>query len=256
MSSVTIVVLILVGVVVLFLIGYVNHLLEKSKLDKARRKAELVDRHRRCAGLSDALPGQLMTIDLKQLLNRLELHFIEQLQAVEKHEPKYKLRAEELRQLIAKADELPVRNSPVKIISDEQVKDVRFHLESLQTQIVRAVEEKIIPSTEGKQWVAQVQQMLVRTYIEYFDNLGRQFLAQNLPGQARLVFERGVQFLKKQKDVSAYQKPLQQFETLLAQANALVLEHSQPHPEKTSELTEGLAQQHQEDQWQKKQMYD
>jgi len=255
-SSVTIVVLILAGVVALFLIGYLNHALEKNKLDKARRKAELVDRYRRCANLSDSLPGQLMSTDLKQLLNRLELHFIDQLKATDRHEPKYKLRAEELRQLIAKADDLPVRNLPVKIISDEQAKDVRFQLESLQTQIIRAVEEKVIPAAQGKQWLARIKQMLVTVYIEYFNNLGRQFLEQNRPGQARLVFERGVQFLKKQSDISHYKQQLQQFEASLARANALVLEHTRPNPEQSSELTEGLAQQNQDDEWKKKQIYD
>ncbi len=256
MSSVTIVVLILAGIVALFLIGYLNHALEKNKLDKARRKAELVDRYRRCASLSDSLPGQLMTTGLKQLLNRLELHFIDQLRATDRHEPKYKLRAEELRQLVAKGDELPIKNLPVKIISDEQAKDVRFQLESLQAQIVRAVEEKVIPGVQGKQWVAQIKQMLVNVYIEYFNNLGQQFFQQNRPGQARLVFERGVQFLKKQQDVSSYQQQLKQFEAALVRANALVLEHTKPTPEQSSELTEGLAQQGQDEEWKKKQIYD
>lgn len=256
MSSVTIVVLILAGVIALFLIGYLNHVLEKSKLDKARRKAELVDRQRRCASLSESLPGQLMTTELKQLLNRLELHFIDQLKAIERHDPKYKLRTEELRQLISKGDELPVKNLPVKIISDEQAKDVRFQLESLQTQILRAVEEKVIPAAQGKHWVAHIKQMLITVYIDFFNNIGRQFLEQNRPGQARLVFERGVQFLKKQKDVSIYQQQLKQFEALLERANALVLEHTRPSPEQSSELTEGLAQQNNDEEWKKKQIYD
>lgn len=51
MSSVTILVLVLVGVVALLLIGGLNHALEKNKLEKARRKAELIDRYRRCANL-------------------------------------------------------------------------------------------------------------------------------------------------------------------------------------------------------------
>lgn len=256
MSSVTIVILILVGVVALFLIGYLNHALEKNKLDKARRKAELIDRQRRCANLSESLPGQLMTTDLKQLLNRLELHFIDQLKVIERHDPKYKLRAEELRQLIAKADDLPIKNPPLTIITDEQAKDVRFQLESLQTQIIRAVEEKLIPTNQGKQWLVQIKQMLVNVYIDYFSNLGRQLLSQNQPGKARLVFERAVQYLKKQKDINLYQQQLKQFEALLTRANASVLEHTRPNPAQSTELTEGVEQQDQENEWKKKQIYD
>lgn len=256
MSSVTIVILILVGVVTLFLIGYLNHVLEKNKLDKARRKAELIDRQRRCANLSESLPGQLMTVELKQLLNRLELHFIDQLRVIEKHDPKYKLHAEELRQLIAKADDLPIKNPPLTIITDEQAKDVRFQLESLQTQIIRAVEEKLIPANQGKQWLVKIKQMLVNVYIDYFSNLGRQLLSQNQPGKARLVFERAVQYLKKQKDINLYQQQLKQFEALLTRANASVLEHTRPNPAQSTELTEGIEQQDQEDGWKKKQIYD
>ncbi len=256
MSSVTIVILILVGVVALFLIGYLNHVLEKNKLDKARRKAELIDRQRRCANLSESLPGQLMTVELKQLLNRLELHFIDQLRVIEKHDPKYQLHAEELRQLIAKADDLPIKNPPLTIITDEQAKDVRFQLESLQTQIIRAVEEKLIPANQGKQWLVQIKQMLVNVYIDYFSNLGCQLLSQNQPGKARLVFERAVQYLKKQKDINLYQQQLKQFEALLTRANASVLEHTRPNPAQSTELTEGIEQQDQEDGWKKKQIYD
>lgn len=256
MSSTTIVMLIFAGIAALFSIGFVNHLLEKTKLDKARRKAELVDRYLRCANLSSALPGQLMTTDLKQLLNRLELHFIDQLRVIERHEPKYKLRAEELRQWIAKADDLPVKNPHIKIMTDEQAKDVRFQLESLQAQIVRAVEEKVLPKAQGKQWLGQIRHMLVIVYIEYFNNIGRQQLEQNRPGQARLVFERGVQYLKKQNDPTPYKQQLTQFEALLERANALVLEHSRTQPEQVSDLTEALEQQHQENEWKKKQIYD
>lgn len=256
MSSVTIVILILVGVVVLFLIGYLNHILEKNKLDKARHKAELIDRQRRCAHLSESLPGQLMTTDLKQLLNRLELHCIDQLRVIDRHDPKYKLRAEELRQLIAKADELPIKNPPLTITSDEQVKDVRFQLESLQAQIIRAVEEKLIAANQGKQWLEHIKQMLVNVYIDYFSNLGRQLLSQNQPSKARLVFERAVQYLKKQKDMQLYRQQLQEFEALLAHANALVLEHTRPNPAQSTQLTQGIEQHNQEDEWKKKQIYD
>ena len=42
-SSVTIVVLVLAGIIALMFIGYLNNLLEKNKIDKARRKAELIE---------------------------------------------------------------------------------------------------------------------------------------------------------------------------------------------------------------------
>ena len=98
--------------------------------------------------------------------------------------------------------------------------------------------------------------MLVNVYIDYFSNLGRQLLSQNQPGKARLVFERAVQYLKKQKDINLYQQQLKQFEALLTRANASVLEHTRPNPAQSTELTEGIEQQDQEDGWKKKQIYD
>lgn len=256
MSSATIVVLVLAGIVALLFIGYINHMLEKSKLDRARRRAELVDRYRRCAALSEGLPGQLITPELKQLLNRLELHALDELVSIDRNEPKYPLRAEELRQCISKGDELPVNNPPLQITTDAQVKDVRFQLESLQAQIIRGAEEKALPVEHAKQWLAQVKHMLVHLYIEYFNNIGRQLLGQKRPGQARLAFERAVQYLKKQKDPTPYQQHLKQFQELFEHANALLLEQTNAKKNGTSELTEGLELQSFDEEWKKKQIYD
>ncbi|WP_205340569.1 hypothetical protein [Denitrificimonas caeni] len=256
MSSVTIVILIFIAIAALLFIGYINQLIEKTSLEKARLKADLLDRYRRCGILSEALPGQLMSVELKQLLNRLELHFVEQLSTIDSQEAKYKLREEELRQSIAEADELRIKNLPVTIISDQQAKDVRFQLESLQAQIIRAVEEKLLPGAEGKYWLGQLKHMLVTVYIDYFNNSGRQFLEQDNTAQARLMFERAIQYLKKQNDAALYKQPMAQFESLLARTNASMLEGSNPSSEQISELTEGLELQDQENEWKKKHIYD
>lgn len=61
MSPLVITLLIVVGIVILIVIGYVNHMVENSKLEKARLKADLSDRIRRCADLSETLPGQMVS---------------------------------------------------------------------------------------------------------------------------------------------------------------------------------------------------
>lgn len=256
MSSTTIVALVFAGIIALVIIGYINHLIEKTKLDRARRRAELADRYRRCGSLSASLPGQLMSVELKQLLSRLELHYLEQLKTVERNEPKHQARAQELRQLIATNDETTLSNSSVKISTDEQAKDVRFQLESLQAQIVRGVEEKILTAAQGKQWLAQLRHMLTAVYIEYFNNVGQQFLAQNRPAQARLAYERGIQYLEKQNDPTLYKQPLQQFQTQLERSNALLLEQNQQKSSQVSTLTAELETQTQEEDWKKKHIYD
>ena len=78
-SPLVITLLIVVGIFLLIAIAYINHMLESSKLEKARLKADLIDRTRRNRSVSDNLPGQLMTPALKLLLSRLQLHFSERM---------------------------------------------------------------------------------------------------------------------------------------------------------------------------------
>ena len=70
-SPLVITLLIVAGIFILIAIAYINHMLESSKLEKARLKADLIDRTRRNRSVSDNLPGQLMTPALKLLLSRL-----------------------------------------------------------------------------------------------------------------------------------------------------------------------------------------
>lgn len=54
MSPVMIAALVIGGVLLLIAIGYINQVVERHKLEKARLKAELNDRRRRCQQLSDS----------------------------------------------------------------------------------------------------------------------------------------------------------------------------------------------------------
>lgn len=257
MSSTIIITLVIAGIVLLLSLGYLNNVLEKNTLNKARRKAELIDRQRRCATLSESLPGQLVSVELKQLLNRIELKLSDELIALDPKNAACKARADQLRELIGQGQALPVTNTPLAIASETQIKDVRFQLESLQAQIVRAAEEKVISDVEGKKWLSQVRHMLVSVYIDYFNAIGGDFLAQKRANQARLVFERAVQFLKKQKNPAPYQQALAEFEALLVQAQSLSAEQTQPNAGQDNELITAVAQEDEDEaQWKKKQMYD
>lgn len=78
---------------------------------------------------------------------------------------------------------------------------------------------------------------------------------QNRPAQARLAFERAVQYLKKQPNAGLYKTALEQFEVQLERARALELEQAEKQAKEMTELTSGLASQTEED-WKKKQIYD
>lgn len=256
MSPLVITILIVAGIAILIGIAYINNVVENNKLEKARIKADLNDRLRRCTDLAETLPGQLMTPALKLLLSRLQLHLNERMLPLDKSNSAIKARIEELRKLIAQGESIAVNNPPQPILSEAKAKDVRYQLENLHGQLSRCAKEGIINASETKHWLKQLRQMLTQVHIEFFGNLGQQALQKNQPGQARLAFERGVQYLRKQPDPAPYQSALKKFEEQLARANALVLEINKPSSNEPSELDAGLESFGGDDEWKKKIIYD
>jgi len=254
-SPLVITLLIVGGIALLIVIAYVNHMVENSKLEKARQKADLNDRIRRCLDVSEKMPGQLMSAPLKLLLSRLQLQLSERLLPLDKGNAGLKGRIDELKALVAQGESIPVNNAPQPILNEAKAKDVRFLLENLHALITGSAQIGLLPANEGKHWLQQIRQMLVQLHIEFFGNLGQQALQQNQPGQARLAFERGVQYLRKQPEPALYQTQLKHFEQQLASANALVLDKVQPSADAPSELTEGLKSLDDDD-WKKKNIYD
>ena len=256
MSPLVITLLIVVGIVILIVIGYINHLVENTRLEKARKKADLTDRIRRCSDLSESMPGQMVSPILKLLLTRLQLQLGESLLQLDKQDTKLKGRLDELRILVSQGEAIPVTNAPQKILSEAKAKEVRFQLEGLHGQINRAAQDGLLAANDAKRWVSEIRDLLVQLHVEFFTNLGMQAIQEDQPRQARLAFERGVQYLQKQPDPARYQHQKQQLQAHLARANSLVLETTQPHPCEPSELTEGLKSLDDDDLWKKKNIYD
>ncbi|TBU88470.1 hypothetical protein [Phytopseudomonas dryadis] len=255
MSSLVITLSIVGGIAILILIAYLNQMAESNKLKKARLKADLSDRYRRLADLNEQFPGQLMTPELKLLLSRLQLHFVERLLAVDKHDDGHAAAAQELGKLIGQGEAIPVRNPPQPVASEAKAKDIRFQLESLHSQVTRAAQAGLIPQDEAKRWLQEIRHMLAQVYIELFSTQAQEAMRQKQPGHARLALERGVQFLQKQADAARYQSTLAQFQKQLARVNALLVNIEQQSSDDGSELTEGLKSLDDED-WKKKTLYD
>lgn len=251
-SPLLITLLIVIGIILLGSIAYINHVVENSKLEKARQRADLQDRIRRCADVSESMPGQLMTPAMKLLLSNMELKLSERLLPLEKNNSDLRTRIEELRNLVSKADGIPVRNAPRAVSNEAQAKEIRFLLENFHSLLTRATQEQQLSAAESKQWAGEIRQALVHTHIELFSNLGQHYLQKNEPRQARLAIERGVQYLKKQPEPAKYQKALQLFEQQLERINALVLQASAPDANLSNALTEGLQALDEEDDWKKK----
>lgn len=247
--------LVIAGIVLLIAIGYINHVVENNKLEKARLKVEFNDRIRRCSEVNETFPGQMMSPALKLLLTRLELNATQRLLLLNKSSVPLKARVAELDALVAKGDSIPVNNPPRPILTEAKAKDARFLLETLHGQVTRAAKDRVLASNEAKQWLKEIRHLLVILHIEFFNNLGQLALQQNQPGQARLAFERGAQYLRKQPD-ALYSSHLKAFEAQLARANAILQNNLEPSTQEVNELTEGLRTDEIEGDWKKKAIYD
>jgi hypothetical protein len=232
--------LILAGVAILIAIGFLNNAVETAKVERVRLKIELADRLRRCGQISEAFPGQFMSVELKQLLTRLELNIVQRSLALDKKNEVLLERLEELEAEIAKGPDIAITNASPPIMTEAQAKEVNYHLEGLHHQVIRATQEGYLQQTESRFWVNQIRHVLVLLHIEFFNNLGQQAFQDDQPGQARLAFERGVQYLKKQPDPTAYSEQLDYMNKLLKRANGMVLTNTRISADEASELTAGL----------------
>ncbi len=256
MSPLLITGLVIAGLFILISIGYINHTVENRKLEKARLRAELSDRLRRCTQLSEGLPGQLMTPALKLLLTRLEQELCDRLIPLDKGNAKLSERSQNLATELAKGEAIEVRNPVQPIASETKAKEVRFMLEDLHSQIVRGAKEGQIQAGEAKRWLQDIQRMLVLLHLEFFNTTGKLALQNGQPRQARLAFERGVQYVRKQPDPMLFKLQLNTLEKALAHADALVLEQGQPIQNEANQLSEGLEALDEDGLWKKKNIYE
>ncbi|HCN46330.1 MAG TPA: hypothetical protein DIT18_12290 [Pseudomonas sp.] len=255
MTPLMITLLIVAGIALLIVIGYLNNVVENNKLERARLKVELADRLRRVGEITETFPGQLMNPALKLLLTRLELNLNQRQLALDKTNDAIRARIAELDTLIAQGESLPVTNPPSPIQTEAKAKDIRFLLEALHSQVVRACQEGFLATNEAKYWVKEIRHILVVLHIEFFNNLGQAALQQAQPGHARLAFERGVQYLRKQPEPAQYREQLEYMEKMLTRANAMVLDNIEPTADDVNALTEGLKTDEEEN-WKKKVIYD
>ncbi|MCJ8168064.1 hypothetical protein [Atopomonas sediminilitoris] len=250
MSPLIIVLLITAAVVVLAVIAFINHSMEQARLQRMRLKAECTDRIRRLMELSELFPGQFMTPELKAMLIRLELHFAQKLNEVDKGSQNSRIA--ELSKILEKPNEIAVNNAKVRIDTEAKAKKVKQLLEVLMHQIQRATQEGLVAQKEAKHWAKEIRNMLVKLHIQLFSTQGEVCLQKEQPRQARLAFERGVTFLKKQPDIDQHQPALAEFEARLAKANAMVMDQDKVSAEENSALGEAVEDLEQEQEWKKK----
>ncbi len=254
MSPVVISGLVVAALFLVIAIAYANQIIEKHNLEKARLRADLSDRIRRCASVSDALPGQMMAPPLKAMLTRLELYLCERMLPLERKNPAHTARIQTLNSSLGEGDEAVPGNPPVQIASEAQAKQIRLLLEDLQAQVIWAAKQRQFDEDSARYWLREVQRLLVQLHVEYFENMGKIALQQRQPHKARLTFERGIQYLRKQPQLPEHQAYIQTFVAHVEAATRAEEERQQPALDEPSELAEGLKD-FDDDDWKKNNIY-
>lgn len=255
MSPASIVALVIGGIIALLLVGYISNQYEAKKLERARRRSELIDRQARLNSLSEGIPGQYLTAPFKQTLHQLELIFVEKLLKQEPANQQLKARNKLLRERLSLGEGYELSNAVVPLHSEAQVKEIRYQLENLYAQVRRAHQEGLIAADTGRQWLFFLQEQLVNLNLDFFHTAGQSYLQRAMPRQARLLFERAVGLIKRQKNLQPYQQRLDVFQRLLEKTNNIVMELDQNTVSQTNELAESMSDLD-EDSWKKKQVYD
>lgn len=242
--------LLLVGFFLLLVIAYVNNLVEANKLKRARQRAALTDRVRRCAVLEVSLPAQMLTPKLRVLLATLELYWSEGLLEGNKKGSKLRERVQHLRHVISAAEATEVEeveptdaeasgqehSEPTPAHTQEQAKvsfgqvqtesqfnEVRYLLEDLYNLISAAGKESAINFAEVKYWQQEIKFFSSLLYLEYVSNLGQLALNRKQFAKARQFFEQAIRYLSKKPTFPHREQRLEQLEQWLGQATAALL---------------------------------
>ena len=255
MSSTTIMALVFGAIIVLLLLGYLNHILEKARIEKARKKAEQAERQMRLEMLSDSIPRQFLTPDFKQLLHRVELHFAKQLLDAEPGNKKLEERLLQLQERLELGGAYQSDNPQLSLQDEAQVKEVRFLLESLQAQLVRAAQDRVLSAQELKGAVGHIQLQLINLYLEYFRSNGQRMMQQGQFRQAKIAYERAVKLIRRQTSTQ-FTGQLETFTRLLKQAEAAVEQQNRQSLSRQNELAGKVESETSEEAWKKKQIYD
>lgn len=254
MSPVVISGLVVAALFLVIAIGYANQIVEKHNLEKARLRADLSDRIRRCAAVSEALPGQMMTPQLKTMLSRLELQLCERMLPLDRKNSAHASRLQVLNSALGEGGVAVPGNPPAKITSEAQAKQIRLLLEDLQALVVWAAKQRQLDEDSARYWLREIQRLQVQLHVEYFENMGNLALQQRQPHKARTAFERGIQYLRKQPQLPEYQVLIKTFAAHVQAATQAEQERQQPALDEPSELAEGLKDLDDDD-WKKNNIY-
>lgn len=253
MSTTLIVALVIIGLVIVLGVGFFSQAMERARLERARTLAELQARWNHCHAISNGLPGQYMSPELKALLLDMEVGLLERLTRLEPRSARYMSQLKEVRQQQA-GGEPQVRNAPLTIGDEAAAQTVRRQLADLLQLLDQARAEKRLDDQAFLRWTRQIRSHQTDATLNMYRSLADAAMREGKPRVAKLQYERAVAYLTKHPD-SDNADQLAIFRQLLIQAEQTATRMEQGAP--GTELSEGVQALEEDDQaWRKKALYD
>lgn len=253
MSTTLIAILVVGGLVLIVGIGFFSQAMERARLEKARKLAELQARWNHCNSVSDGLPGQFMTVELKQLLLSVEASLLEQLLKLDPRSNRHAARLAEVREQTGKSAP-QVANVPVAINNELTAQTVSRQLADLVQLVDLAGTTGVLDAQGHLQWTQQVRRYQLETSLTLYRALADTAMREGKPRVAKLQYERAVAYLAR-RDSGASPEQMAVFRQLLLQTEQAVIQMEQGVP--GTELAAGVQALEEDDQaWRKKALYD
>lgn len=253
MSTTLIVALVVGGLIIVIGLGFFSQAMERARLERARALADLQARWNHCNSINNSLPGQFMTVELKQQLLKLEANLLERLIKLDSRSNRTTVQLTEVRQQLAQA-ELRINNAPLTINTEAAALEVRRQLSELLRLFDLARREAVLDDGAYQYWSKYISQHQQQATLNMHRTLAEAAMQQGKPRVAKLQYERAVDYLSKQgSGVNAEQMAV--FRQLLLQAEQAAIQMEQNIP--GTELSEGVQALEEDDQaWRKKAIYD
>ena len=253
MSTMLIVALVVGGLVIVVSLGFFSQAIERARLERARALAELQARWNHCNRLNAALPRQFMSLELKQLLLKVEASLLERLLKLEPRNARHSVALTDVRQLLSK-EEPVINNTALSITSDAAAKGVRRQLADLLQLLELARTDGLLDNQALARWRQQVHAHQPETTLNMYRTLAEQAMGEGKPRVAKLQYERAVAYLTKHPG-SAQAEQMAVFRQLLIHAEQAAAKMEQAAP--GTILSDGVQALEEDDQaWRKKALYD
>ncbi len=253
MSTTLIMALVVGGLIIVIGLGFFSQAMERARLERARALAELQARWNHCNSLNNSLPGQFMTVELKQQLLEVELNLLERLIKLDARNNRTAVQLTEVRQQLSQA-ELRVNNAPVTINTEAAALEVRRQLNELLRLLDLARRDAVLDDGAYQRWSKYIGEHQQQATLNMHRALAEAAMQQGKPRVAKLQYERAVAYLTKHSD-SAHADQMAVFRQLLIQAEQAAMKMEQGAPGTT--LSEGVQALEEDDQaWRKKALYD